>query len=404
MKKSKQTKPVKLVVPVPAEVAGDDLSIVAIGASAGGIEAFTELARNLSTDTGMSFLFIQHLDPTHDSILTELVSKETKMPVREVTNGLQVAPNHVYMIPPNTKMSISGNTLELTRREDSRGAHMSIDYFMRSLAEAQGNRSIGVILSGSESDGTLGLAEIQAQGGVTFAQEEASARYDGMPHSAIAAGCVDYILPPKAIARELSRIAKHPFVIRPDAASVSQLATAGEARLDTIFQLLRRTTGVDFTHYRQTTILRRIQRRRMLVHKLEKLSEYMFVVPLRRTAGRVPVAGSLRGGRVGDEPFRPGGSDAQDLFKEGYGRPPSGEFFSESTERTNRARHIASTDYARGRQLELCRASERIRSPLVDSVLAATAFVNEDLEVIHTHGNVNRYLKLAPGRARVSIS
>jgi two-component system, chemotaxis family, CheB/CheR fusion protein len=247
---------------------------VAIGASAGGIEALTELARNLSPDTGLSFVFIQHLDPTHESILTELVSKETKMPVRKVTNGLQVAPNHIYVIPPNAKMSISRNTLELTPREDSRGVQMSIDHFMRSLAEANGNRSIGVILSGSGSDGTLGLAEIQAQGGVTFAQDEACAKYDGMPHSAIAAGCVDYILPPRGIARELARIARHPFVVRPDATNVSQLATVGEAGLDTIFQLLRRTTGVDFTHYRQTTILRRIQRR-MLVHKLEKLSEYV---------------------------------------------------------------------------------------------------------------------------------
>jgi two-component system, chemotaxis family, CheB/CheR fusion protein len=274
MKKSKQTKPVKPTASVPTNGTSDDLSIVAIGASAGGIEAFTELARNLSTDTGLAFVFIQHLDPTHESILTELVSKETRMPVTEVTNGLMVAPNHIYIIPPNAKMSISRNTLELTPREDSRGVHMSVDHFMRSLAEAKGNRSIGVILSGSGSDGTLGLAEIQAQGGVTFAQDEASARYDGMPHSAIAAGCVDYILPPKGIARELARIARHPFVVRPDAASVSQLATAGEAGLDTIFQLLRRTTGVDFTHYRQTTILRRIQRR-MLVHKLEKLTDYV---------------------------------------------------------------------------------------------------------------------------------
>lgn len=179
-----------------------------------------------------------------------------------------------FIIPPNSMMSISGSTLELTPRDDSHGVHMSIDRFMRSLAEAKGNRSIGVILSGSGTDGTLGMAEIQAQGGVTFAQDEATARYDGMPHSAIAAGCVDYILAPKGIARELSRIAKHPFVSRPDSQNASQLAAASDAGLDTIFQLLRRHTGVDFTHYRQTTILRRIQRR-MLVHKIDRLSDYV---------------------------------------------------------------------------------------------------------------------------------
>lgn len=249
--------------------------MVAVGASAGGIEAFTEFVRNLSTETGLGFVFIQHLDPNHQSLLAELVAKETKMPVTEVRNGLQVAPNHIFVIPPNSNMTISGNTLELTPRDDSHhGVHMSVDHFMRSLAEAKGNRAIGVILSGSGSDGTLGMAEIQAQGGVTFAQDEATARYDGMPHSAIAAGCVDYILPPKGIARELSRIAKHPFVARPDAQSVTQLTTAAEGGLETIFQLLGRHTRVDFTHYRQTTILRRIQRR-MLVHKIDKLSDYV---------------------------------------------------------------------------------------------------------------------------------
>ncbi len=249
------------------------LTVVAIGASAGGIEAFTEFVRNLPTDTGFAFVFIQHLDPTHPSILAELVGKETSMPVSEVTNGQHVLPNHIFIIPPNASMSISRNTLELTPREDSHGVHMSVDRFMRSLAEAKGNRAIGVILSGAGSDGTLGMAEIQAQGGMTFVQDEATARYDGMPHSVIATGCADYILAPKAIARELSRIAKHPFVARPDLPDLTQLESS-ESGMDAIFQMLRRNTGVDFTHYRQTTILRRIQRR-MLVHKLERLSDYV---------------------------------------------------------------------------------------------------------------------------------
>jgi len=274
MKKSKTSKIASSLSHHTPSVPSDDLSVVAIGASAGGIEAFTELAANLPRDTGLAFVYIQHLDPTHHSILTELIAKQTKMPVTEVTDGLPIAPDHIFIIPPNATMSISGSTLRLAPRDDSRGVHMSVDHFMRSLAEAKRTRSIGVILSGSGSDGTLGMAEIQAQGGVTFAQEELSARYDGMPHSAIAAGCVDYILPPKAIARELSRIARHPFVSRHDSDGVSHLAGVAGNDLETIFQLLRRSTSVDFTHYRQTTILRRIQRR-MLVHKLDRLQDYV---------------------------------------------------------------------------------------------------------------------------------
>src|SRR5262245_19530559 len=249
----------------------NDLLIAAVGASAGGIEAFTELISNLATDTGMAFVLVQHLDPEHHSMLTELLSKKTAMRVKEVTNGMTVEPNHVYVIPPNATMSISNHTLQLAPRGDSRALHMSIDHFMRALAEEQGNRAIGVILSGSGTDGTAGLAEIQAHGGVTFAQDEASAKYDSMPRSAVAAGCVDYILPPKNIARELSRIARHPYLVR----DVSpELAPAENTGLSLVFTLLRKSTGVDFTHYRQTTILRRIQRR-MVVHKMEKIDEYV---------------------------------------------------------------------------------------------------------------------------------
>ena len=249
----------------------NDLLIAAVGASAGGIEAFTELVSNLPTDTGMAFVLVQHLDPEHHSMLTELLSKKTAMRVKEVTNGMSVEPNHVYVIPPNTTMSISNHTLQLAPRGDSRALHMSIDHFMRALAEEQTNRAIGVILSGSGTDGTAGLAEIQAHGGVTFAQDEASAKYDSMPRSAVAAGVVDYILPPKGIARELSRIARHPYLVRDDS---PELAPAENTGLSLVFQLLRKSTGVDFTHYRQTTILRRIQRR-MVVHKMEKIDEYV---------------------------------------------------------------------------------------------------------------------------------
>ena len=151
---------------------------------------------------------------------------------------------------------------------------MTTDHFMRSLAEDQGNRAVGVILSGTGSDGTLGMVEIQAHGGITFAQDESTAKYDGMPRSAIAAGCVDYVLPPKDIAHELARIARHPYIFRDRNAESADLIPAGSSGLSIIFNMLRRATGLDFTHYRQTTIVRRIHRR-MVVHKIEKLDDYV---------------------------------------------------------------------------------------------------------------------------------
>ncbi len=262
----------KPAAPAPTQLQ-TDTTIVAIGASAGGIEAVRELMTYLPADTGMAFVLVQHLDPTHHSILTELLARKTTMPVAEVSDGVTVQPNHVYVIPPNATMSISGQTLQLSPREESRGTHMSVDHFMRALAEQKGNRAIGVILSGSGTDGTLGMAEIQGHGGVTFAQDEATAKYDGMPRSAVAAGCVDYVLSPKGIAEELARISHHPYVAHDNPSQSVQGAPAPNAGLNSIFQVLRRATGVDFTHYRQTTVLRRIQRR-MVVHKIDRVEEY----------------------------------------------------------------------------------------------------------------------------------
>src|SRR5467141_2349561 len=271
--KSKHRKPEKARV-TRTRGHEQDTTIVAIGASAGGVEALTDLIHHLAPDTGMAFVLVQHLDPKHHSILTELLARKTAMSVTEVSDGLVVEPNHVYVIPPNATMSISDHTLRLSPREESRGVHMSVDHFMRALAEQMGNRAIGVILSGSGSDGTLGMAEIQAHGGVTFAQDEVSAKYDGMPRSAVVAGCVDYVLPPKEIAKELERIARHPYLARKTLPGTAEAVPTLGRGLNTIFQVLRRATGVDFTHYRQTTILRRIQRR-MVVHKIDKLEEYV---------------------------------------------------------------------------------------------------------------------------------
>ncbi|MGB2670910.1 MAG: chemotaxis protein CheB [Candidatus Acidiferrum sp.] len=284
----------------------ENTTVVAIGASAGGIEALKELLGYLSADTGMAFVLVQHLDPKHHSILTELLSKRTTMSVTEVSDGLPIMPNHVYVIPPNTSMSISGQVLHLGPREESGVLHMSVDHFMRSLAEQKGNRAIGVILSGSGSDGTLGMAEIQAHGGVTFAQDEGTAKYDGMPRSAVIAGSVDYVLPPKGIAKELARIARHPYISRKNLSPTNEVVPFIGPGLNTIFQILRRATGVDFTHYRQTTILRRIQRR-MVVHKIDDIEEYAKFVQSRPAEIKalyldmlISVTSFFRGSRVFD--------------------------------------------------------------------------------------------------------
>ena len=244
--------------------------IVGVGASAGGFEAFRELLKALPSNTGLALVLVQHLDPGHESLLARLLSKATAMPVAEVEEGMAVEPNHVYVIPPNKTMGIRNGTLHLMARGEPTMQHLPIDHFLCSLAEDRGNRAIGVILSGTASDGTLGLKAIKTEGGITFAQDIKSAKYDGMPRSAIAAGCVDFVLPPEAIASELARIGRHPYVgIAPPAQ-----AEEGDDELQKIFIVLQKTTGVNFTYYKYSTIKRRIARR-MLLHKVESLQQYV---------------------------------------------------------------------------------------------------------------------------------
>jgi two-component system CheB/CheR fusion protein len=248
--------------------------IVGVGASAGGFEAFRELLKALPSDTGLALVLVQHLDPGHESLLAKLLSNATAMPVREVEEGMAVEPNHVYVIPPNKTMGIRNGTLHLISRGEPAARHLPVDYFLTSLAEDRGNRAVGVILSGTASDGTLGLKAIKAEGGITFAQDSKSAKYDGMPRSAIAAGCVDLVLPPEAIARELSRIGRHPYVRTQPPATAAEPAVEGDDDLRELFLVLQKATRVNFTHYKYSTIKRRIARR-MLLHKLESLQQYL---------------------------------------------------------------------------------------------------------------------------------
>ena len=243
--------------------------IVGVGASAGGLEAFTELLSHLPGDTGLAFVLIQHLDPSHESYLTELLSKASKMPVSEVRGETRAEANHVYVIAPRCNLGISNGVLQSPPRPD-RGPNLPIDSFLRALAADRGSEAFGVVLSGAGSDGTLGLQAIKVAGGITFAQEMRTAKFDSMPASAIAAGVVDFVLPPAGIARQLVAIARDSRVpIEPGEAAEQ----SGDAELRKIFRLLRLATGVDFTYYKHSTLKRRIKRR-MAVRGIEALEEY----------------------------------------------------------------------------------------------------------------------------------
>jgi two-component system CheB/CheR fusion protein len=243
--------------------------IVGIGASAGGLEAFTLLLNALPTDTGMAFVLVQHLAPKYPSALSEILGRATKMPVTEIRDGQIIEPNNIYVIPPDREITISRGIFQVRPRPSS-GQHRPIDVFFRSLAEDRAHKAIGVILSGTANDGTLGLQAIKADGGITFAQND-TAQHDGMPHSAIAVGCVDLILAPDEISRELSRIGHHLYAA-PDGSENRE--PANRTKLAEIIKEVHGVTGVDFSNYRKNTLYRRITRR-MAIRKMDGLKQYL---------------------------------------------------------------------------------------------------------------------------------
>lgn len=247
---------------------GGSFPIVGVGASAGGLEAFTQLLQALPGDTGMGFVLVQHLAPSHPSALAEILARAAKMPVMEVHDEPTIEPNHVYVIPPDRSMIMAGGKLQLLPRA-SHGAHHPIDQFFRTLAEVQRHQAIGVVLSGTATDGTLGLEAIKAEGGITFAQD-ATAQHAGMPHSAIASGCVDFVLSPDEIAAEIIRIARHPYSV-PETVAREK---SDKPNLAHVVQLLRHATGVDFSGYKFNTLYRRVTRR-MVFQKISDLAEYV---------------------------------------------------------------------------------------------------------------------------------
>ena len=269
---AESTKRKSAEVPVDEQARDDSFPIVGIGASAGGLEAFTQLLRELPSDVNVALVLIQHLDPTYKSMLTELLSRTTNLTVLEVTDGVRVKPRHVYVIPPNTAMTISERVLHLTARVEVEGKHMPIDHFLLSLAKDQKSRAIGVILSGTSMDGIQGLRAIKDEGGITIAQDEQSAKYYDLPRSAVAAGCVDLVLRPQDIAQELVKLSRHPYVPYLETEGAENLLPQSD--LEKIFGLLRKATRVDFADYKHATIKRRILRR-MLILKTEKMEDYL---------------------------------------------------------------------------------------------------------------------------------
>jgi two-component system CheB/CheR fusion protein len=258
--------------PPPATAAG--FPIVGIGASAGGLAAFEAFFSGMPADTdpGMAFVLVQHLAPDHKSILSELVKRYTRMEVFEVADGMAVRPNCAYIIPPNRDMAFLNGTLQLLEPSAPRGHRLPIDFFFRSLAQDQHERAICIVLSGTGSDGTQGVRAIKAEGGMAMAQNPKSTEYDGIPSSAIATGLVDYVLPAAEMPAQLIAYVAHAF--GKTSLPASPPAPKAEDALKKIFLLLRAQTSHDFSQYKRSTIVRRVERR-MAVHQIERLEDYV---------------------------------------------------------------------------------------------------------------------------------
>jgi len=250
----------------------DIFPIVGIGASAGGLEAFEYFFTHLAPDTGMAFVIVQHLDPNHESMLVELIDRYTDVPVQQATDEVVVQPNTIYIIPPNRNMALEDGKLILTEPSQPRGFRLPIDFFFRSLARDQKDRAVCIVLSGTASDGALGVKAVKGEGGMAMAQEPETARYPGMPQSAIATGMVDFVLPPQEMPAALVTYVNQ-AVISP-AKGERVIANSETDLLAQLFSLLRQHTGHDFSQYKRNTLVRRIERR-MVVTRRDSLHDYL---------------------------------------------------------------------------------------------------------------------------------
>jgi two-component system, chemotaxis family, CheB/CheR fusion protein len=247
-------------------------TIVGVGASAGGFEAFVQLLEGFGRNPHLAIIFVQHLAPHHASSLSTLLASHTALPVVEATEGVRVGPDRVYVVPPNVQMELVDGHLHLGRRPEDRTQYTPIDFFFRSLARTLRGHAIGVVLSGTASDGALGLREIKTMEGITFAQDPATAKYDGMPRAAIATRMVDVVAPPAEIAAKIVQLAQHPYLKPPPSAGAPPVINGSQ--LQRIFNLLLPACGVNFTEYKTATIIRRLSRRMALLRMFD-VDEYI---------------------------------------------------------------------------------------------------------------------------------
>lgn len=252
----------------PLPVAG----VVGIGSSAGGLEALTQFFTAMPEDSGLAFVLVSHLDPTHSSMLPELIQNKTKMPVHQISDNMQVAANQIYVIPPDKELAILQGSLQLLDRKKTDSLHRPIDTFFRSLAQDQGNKAIGIILSGTGTDGTLGIKAIKANGGLIIVQDKDSAKFDGMPVNAAATGLADHILPPEKMPEQLRHFLQHYSKVEKAMEHIEEDKI--NSALQKIFVLIRSVTGHDFSLYKKNTICRRIERR-MYVHQIDTIDQYV---------------------------------------------------------------------------------------------------------------------------------
>ena len=250
---------------------GDSFPIVGIGASAGGLEAFEEFFSHMPPDSGMAFILVPHLDPSHASILPELLTRFTRMEVHQAEDGMKIQPDHAYVIPPNKDMAIFHRTLQLTVPDRTyRGIRMPIDFFLRSLADDQGEMAVCIVLSGTGTDGSMGLRAVHAAGGMSMVQETSTAKYEGMPRSAIDTHLADYVLPVSNMPEQLMA-----YVKKISSKRIQPVSPAAEpSAIQKILMVLRSQTGHDFSFYKKSTVLRRIERR-IAVHNLEEAGLYL---------------------------------------------------------------------------------------------------------------------------------
>jgi two-component system CheB/CheR fusion protein len=270
--RKKAVSPVSIKKTLSKEIIGRPIYIVGVGASAGGLEAFAEFFSRMSADSGMAFVLVPHLDPTHKSIIGDLLQKYTKMQIFQAKDGMLVEPNCVYIIPPDKNLAILHGILQLIEPAERRGLRHPIDYFFRTLAEDQRERAIAIILSGTGTEGAQGTQAIKGEGGLVFVQDPDSAKYNGMPQSAIDTGLADFILPAEEIPEQLMKCLKRPYgsLLKEPSRRLKKYPDA----IQKMFILIRNQTGHDFSLYKPNTIMRRFERR-MSLHQIRNLTDYV---------------------------------------------------------------------------------------------------------------------------------